>query len=108
MIPIPRGSDPPNGAHRRPPDPRGGAETCPVTAPPIRADFAPDGYERVDPPEAVTVLLHPDDLRASIGKDFNEINADVCGYQPFSHPPPRPSRWLAAAHPGGIPRSGDE
>jgi hypothetical protein len=58
-------------------------ETCPVTGIPIRVDFVPDGYERVDPPEAVTILLHPDDLRASIGLGFKEINADVCSYQPF-------------------------
>jgi hypothetical protein len=42
-------------------------ETCPATGTPIRVDFVPGGYERVDPPEAVTVLLHPDDFRDSVG-----------------------------------------
>jgi alkylmercury lyase len=58
-------------------------ETCPATGTPIRVDFVPGGYERVDPPEAVTVLLHPEDFSGSIGGHFDEINASVCTYQPF-------------------------
>lgn len=58
-------------------------ETCPVTGTPIRIDFVPGGYQRVDPPEAVTVLLHPKDFRDSVGGHFAEINANVCTYQPF-------------------------
>ena len=74
-----------------------GEETARSTGTPIRADFVPDGYDRVDPPEAVTVLLHPDDLRASIGEGSNEINADVCTYQPFFASATAGERWLAAA-----------
>lgn len=58
-------------------------ETCPATGTPIRIDFNSDGVERVDPPEAVTVLLHPQDFSTSIGGHFDEINANVCSYQPF-------------------------
>lgn len=58
-------------------------ETCPTTGTSIQVDFTPDGHYRVDPLKAVTVLLHPDDFRASIGGHFDEINANVCGYQPF-------------------------
>jgi alkylmercury lyase-like protein len=32
-------------------------DTCAATGAPIRVDFVPDGLERVDPPDAVTVLL---------------------------------------------------
>lgn len=58
-------------------------ETCPTTGTPIRIDFVPGGVERVDPPEAVTVLLHPQDFSDSVGGHFDEINATVCTYQPF-------------------------
>jgi alkylmercury lyase len=71
-------------------------ETCPTTGTPIRIDFVPDGYQRVDPPEAVTILLHPDDLRHAIGKGFDEINANVCSYQPFFASADAAQPWLAA------------
>ncbi|MGW5051449.1 organomercurial lyase [Actinokineospora sp. NPDC004072] len=58
-------------------------ETCPTTGTPIRIDFIPGGVERTDPPDAVTVLLHPQDFSDSIGGHFDEINATVCTYQPF-------------------------
>jgi hypothetical protein len=70
-------------------------ETCPVTGTPIHVDFVPDGYQRVSPPEAVTMLLHPDDLRAFIGKGFMEINANVCSYQPFFASAAAAEPWLA-------------
>jgi hypothetical protein len=53
----------------------------------------------VDPPEAVTVLLHPDDLQWITGGHFEEINANVCSYQPFFASPTEAEPWLAA-HPG--------
>lgn len=58
-------------------------ETCPTTGKLIRVDFAPDGFYQADPPQAVTVLLHPNDFRDAIGGHFAEINANVCTYQPF-------------------------
>lgn len=74
-------------------------ETCPVTGTPIRIDFVPGGYERADPPETVTVLLHPDDFRDTIGGHFDEINANVCTYQPFFASAKAAERALEA-HPG--------
>src|SRR5262249_21905960 len=69
-------------------------DTCAATGAPIRVDFVPDGFELVDPPEAVTVLLPIGQLQASISGTFEEINANVCTYQPF----------FASAHaaPGGL------
>jgi hypothetical protein len=67
-----------------------------VTGTPIRVDFVPDGYERADPPDAVTILLHTDDLRASISKGFKEINANVYSYQPFFASATAAEPWLAA------------
>lgn len=74
-------------------------ETCPATGAPIRVDFVPDGYERVDPPEVVTVLLHPEDFSESIGGHFEEINANVCAYQPF-FASAKAAEPAVAAHPG--------
>lgn len=69
-------------------------ETCPATGTPIRVDFVPGGYERVDPAEAVTVLLHPDDIPT--GGHFEEINATVCTFQPFFASAEAAEPWLAA------------
>lgn len=74
-------------------------EISPASGTPICIDFVPDGVQRVDPPEAVTVLLHPDDLRGVVGGHFDEINANVCGYQPFFAAAEEAEPWLAA-HPG--------
>lgn len=71
-------------------------ETCPATGTPIRIDFVPDGVERVDPPEAVTILLSVADIRPSTGQDFEEINANVCGFQPFFASARAAEPWLAA------------
>ena len=74
-------------------------EVSPATGRLISIDFVPDGVERVDPPEAVTVLLHPDDLNGIVGGHFDEINANVCRYQPFFASASEAEPWLAA-HPG--------
>jgi alkylmercury lyase len=75
-------------------------DTCAATGVPIRIDFVPDGFERVDPPSAVTVLLGPGELQASISGTLEQINADVCTYQPFVASAEAAHDWLAA-HPGG-------
>ncbi len=75
-------------------------DTCAATGAPIRVDFVPDGFERVDPPEAVTVLLPIGELWASISGTFEEINANVCTYQPFFASAEAARGWLAS-HPGG-------
>jgi hypothetical protein len=74
-------------------------ETCPATGTPIRADFVPGGCERVDPPDAVTMLLHPKSFSESIGGHFEEINAKVCSYQPF-FASVEAAEPVLAAHPG--------
>lgn len=71
-------------------------ETCPTTGTPIRVDFVPDGVARVDPPEAVTILLSVQDIRPSTGKDFAEINANVCSFQPLFASAAAAESWLAA------------
>lgn len=71
-------------------------ETCPATGTPIRVDFVPDGVKRVDPPEAVTILLSVEDIRPSTGKGFDEINANVCNFQPFYASAKAAERALAA------------
>jgi len=75
-------------------------DTCAATGAPIRVDFVPDGFERVDPPEAVTVLLPIGELQASISGTFEQINANVCTYQPFFASAEAARGWLAS-HPGG-------
>jgi hypothetical protein len=71
----------------------------PASGTPIRIDVVPAGFERVDPPEAVTVLLHPDDLRGVVGGRFEEINANVCRYQPFFASAEEAEPWLAGRPP---------
>jgi len=75
-------------------------DTCAATGAPIRVDFVPDGFELVDPPEAVTVLLPIGELQASILGTFEQINANVCTYQPFFGSAEAARGWLAS-HPGG-------
>lgn len=74
-------------------------EASPATGRRIRIEFVPDGVERVEPTEAVTVLLHPDELRGIVGGHFEAINASVCSYQPFFASADEAEPWLAA-HPG--------
>jgi hypothetical protein len=74
-------------------------ETDPATGTPIRIDFVPDGVKRVDPPEAVTILLHPDELRGAGIETFEEVNANACSYQPLFASAEAAGPWLAA-HPG--------
>jgi hypothetical protein len=71
-------------------------ETDPTTGTPIRVDFVPDGCGRTDPPEVVTILLSVEDLRPSTGKHFEEINADVCSFQPLFASAEAAEPWLAA------------
>jgi hypothetical protein len=58
-------------------------DTCATTGVPIRVDFVPGGFERVDPPETVTVLFPVGEQRDAIGENFEQVNANVCTYQPF-------------------------
>ena len=59
-------------------------ETCAATGAPIRVDFVPDGYERMDPPEAVTVLLPLGRLRkATFEEVVEQVDANFCDHQPF-------------------------
>jgi alkylmercury lyase len=63
-------------------------DTCATTGTPIRVAFVPNGYERVDPAGAVTLLLPPEDLGAALGAgseevNFEEVNAKICAHQPF-------------------------
>jgi hypothetical protein len=75
-------------------------DTCAATGAPIRVDFVPDDVERVDPSGVVTVLLPPGELQVSISGTFEQINADVCTYQPFFGSAEAAGDWLAG-HPGG-------
>ena len=56
----------------------------------------------MNPPEAITVLLHPDDLRGVTGGHFEDVNANVCNTQPFFASPKEAEPWLAA-RPGARP-----
>ena len=58
-------------------------ETCPVTGTPIQVEFVPGGYQRVDPPEVVTVLLPAARLRDALGGHIEQIDATICDHQPF-------------------------
>lgn len=71
-------------------------ETDPTTGTPIRVDFVPDGYARVDPPEAATILLAVEQIRPSTGTSFEEINANVCSFQPIFASADAAEPWLAA------------
>jgi alkylmercury lyase len=75
-------------------------ETCPATGAPIRVDFVPGGYERADPPEAVTVLLPPGRLaEATFSEVVEQVDASVCNYQPFIASA-QAAEAMLAAHPG--------
>ncbi|WP_199434739.1 organomercurial lyase [Qaidamihabitans albus] len=58
-------------------------DTDAVTGSPIRVDFVPNGYERVDPPETVTVLQSLSRIRDAQGGDFADTDASICANQPF-------------------------
>jgi hypothetical protein len=58
-------------------------EACAATGVPIRVDFLPDGYERVDPPEAVTVLMPVGLLREAGSGPLAQVDTNVCANQPF-------------------------
>jgi hypothetical protein len=75
-------------------------DTCAATGAPISVEFVPGGFERVDPQEAVTVLLATDQVQAAISGTFDQINADVCTYQPFFASAEAAQEWQAG-HPGG-------
>lgn len=75
-------------------------DTCATTGVPIRVDFVPDGYERVDPPTTVVPLLPVAHIRDVTGGSFEQINATVCTYQPFYASAEAAADWLRAT-PGG-------
>jgi len=75
-------------------------DTCATTGTPIRVDFVPNGYQRVDPPETVTALVPLGRLREVSGASYEQINASVCTHQPFFASAEAAQGWLAD-HPGG-------
>ncbi|MGQ0826539.1 MAG: organomercurial lyase [Actinomycetota bacterium] len=75
-------------------------DTCAATGVPIRVDFVPDSYERVEPPETVTVLLPVGHIQQAAGGTCERINANVCTYQPFFASSHAATGWLRD-HPGG-------
>lgn len=75
-------------------------DTCAATGTPIRIEFIPDGYRQADPPATVTVLLPVDHIGRVVGASLEQIDSDVCAYQPFFASPAAAEGWLAA-HPGG-------
>jgi len=58
-------------------------ETCPATGTLIRVEFVPGGYQRADPPEAVTLLLALGQVQKVTGGSFDQVNTTLCSYQPF-------------------------
>lgn len=75
-------------------------DTCAATGVPIRIDFVPDGYERVDPPETVAVMLPVDHVQEFTGGSFEQIDANVCTSQPFFASAQAAEDWLHDT-PGG-------
>jgi alkylmercury lyase len=75
-------------------------DTCAATGDPIRIDFVPDGYGRVDPPTTVVPLLSVEHVQGVTGGSFEQIDATVCAYQPFFASADAAEEWLRAA-PGG-------
>jgi hypothetical protein len=75
-------------------------DTCAATGAAIRVDFVPDGVERVDPPTTVVPLLPVDHIRGVTGASFEQVDADVCAYQPFLASAPAATGWLNG-NPGG-------
>lgn len=74
-------------------------ETCPATGAPIRIDFVPGGYARVDPPDTVIAMLAPQDLRGLASMSFDQAD-DICIHMPFFASAEAAGPWLAS-HPGG-------
>jgi alkylmercury lyase-like protein len=58
-------------------------DTCATTGKPIHIDFVPNGYQRADPPDTVTVLLPVEQVQQVIGRTFEHVNTHVCTHQPF-------------------------
>lgn len=50
-------------------------DTCATTGKPIRIDFVPDGYQRTDPPETVTLLLSVGQVATVAGGTIEQVNA---------------------------------
>jgi alkylmercury lyase len=75
-------------------------DTCAATGAAIHVDFVPDGVERVDPPTTVVPLLPVDHIRGVTGASFEQVDADVCAYQPFFASAPAAAGWLNS-NPGG-------
>lgn len=74
-------------------------ETCPATGAPIRIDFVPGGYERVDPPQRVTAMMSPDDMCAMDSMTFDQAD-EICLHAPLFASAEAAGGWLAS-HPGG-------
>jgi alkylmercury lyase len=74
-------------------------DTCATTGAPIRVDFVPDGYRRVDPSATVTLLLPVGQVQHVVGRTFAEVNSGVCTYQPF-FASAEAAEPMLAAHPG--------
>lgn len=70
-------------------------ETDPATGTLIRVDFLPDGVQRVDPPGAVTILLSVEAIRPTTGGHFEDVNANVCSFQPIFSSAEAAEPWLA-------------
>lgn len=73
---------------------------CASTGVAIRIEFVPDGFETVDPPESVTVLLPVDQLEGVTGWSFEQIDRNVCTHQPFFASAQAAEGWQRA-NPGG-------
>jgi hypothetical protein len=58
-------------------------DTCAATGAPIRIDFVPNGYERVDPPETVALFVPVGRPGDAPFESLEEIEANVCIRQPF-------------------------
>jgi len=71
-------------------------DTCPTTATPIRIDFRPNGYERVDPPETVAMFVAVGRPGDAPFESLEEIEANVCVRQPFFASADAARSWLAA------------
>jgi Alkylmercury lyase len=75
-------------------------DTCAATGAAIHVDFVPDGVERVDPPATVVPLLPVEHIRGITGASFEQVDADVCAYQPFFASSRAAAGWLDG-NPGG-------
>ncbi len=71
-------------------------DTCPATGAPIRIDFVPNGYERVDPPETIALFVPVGRPGDAPFESLEQIEANVCVRQPFLASAEAARGWLAA------------